>query len=282
MAAAVTTYRVLAACPHCAKQFHPDETLAQTKRNHVVHCAKNPQRLTYRCDVCSLALNDLTAVRRHNASKKHKAAVNPQAAARAVVAAAEAEAEPPAKRYQLILADPPLAYGSKTNKFAAKQYYKTMTYEQLKELDVKALADKRSCALLVWTSGPVLNQTISLCKEWGFKYVTVFVTWVKNAEGRKRGLRVVHGPGNYTRPGSEFLLLARRGKILRLKRGSGANGISQVMVAARREHSRKPDETYALIDKFFDPERTKARLELFARTRRDGWDQALSDEADKF
>jgi N6-adenosine-specific RNA methylase IME4 len=48
-----------------------------------------------------------------------------------------------------------------------------------------------------------------------------------------------------------------------------ANRPPSVIQGPRREHSRKPDEAYALIERMY-PDLPK--IELFARARRPGWD----------
>jgi N6-adenosine-specific RNA methylase IME4 len=47
-----------------------------------------------------------------------------------------------------------------------------------------------------------------------------------------------------------------------------ANRPPSVIIAARQEHSRKPDEAYAMIESMY-PDLPK--IELFARSARDGW-----------
>ncbi len=294
----MATYRNTTQCPHCPKVFRVGAA-PQTKRNHVVHCAANPERRVYRCDACDVFLKDLTAVRRHKLSKRHnQKPVQPEPAAEPAQPQEPEEEESEddqqpqqpqgdsngvGKRYQIILADPPMQYdGHGASRVGASRQYATMKLEEMRDLDVAAVADD-TCALLMWTSGPVLERSLSLVRSWGFRYVTVFLTWIKNGNASKRSLKPVHGVGNYTRPASEFLLLARRGKLMRLKRvGGGANSVSQILLEKRREHSRKPDGQYDVIDRFFDPAKTPNRLELFARTRWPGWDQAHSNEPDKF
>ena len=80
------------------------------------------------------------------------------------------------------------------------------------------------------------------------------------------------GQGLTTRPGVEFCLLARYGKL-----GRQDKGVAQVIFSPKREHSRKPDEQYPLIERFVGPGKY---LEFFARHRRPGWDQVYSAEAD--
>lgn len=70
------------------------------------------------------------------------------------------------------------------------------------------------------------------------------------------------GMGYTSRKNSELLLLGRRGNPKRLSKA-----VRELMIAARREHSRKPDETFTRIEAYCDG----PRLEMFARESRPGW-----------
>lgn len=148
-----------------------------------------------------------------------------------------------------------------------------MSYEEIASLPVKDLAAK-DCALCLWTTGPNLldhNGVPMILDRWGFKYKTILFTWIKVDYMGKPAM----GLGYYTRSSTELMLLATRGKPLpRMSRS-----IRQVIMAPRREHSRKPDESYRRIEALFGD---VSRVELFARQRRVGWDIAFSNEPDKF
>jgi N6-adenosine-specific RNA methylase IME4 len=77
-------------------------------------------------------------------------------------------------------------------------------------------------------------------------------------------------PGTTARP--SIVCSGARGKPVFLH-GSD----STVLEAARREHSRKPDEFYALVERVCPG----SRVELFARQVRQGW-QAFGNEIEKF
>jgi N6-adenosine-specific RNA methylase IME4 len=98
-------------------------------------------------------------------------------------------------------------------------------------------------------------------EAWGFAYKTGGFEWVKtNADGS-----LFMGMGYHTRSNSEPCLLATRGRGLdRL-----ARDVRQAILAPRREHSRKPDEQYARIERLYGP--GIRRLEVFARTAWPGW-----------
>src|SRR5262249_32711497 len=81
------------------------------------------------------------------------------------------------------------------------------------------------------------------------------IAWVKD----KTGL------GYWVRNQHELLLIATRGNI---PSPAPSRRPASVINAPRREHSRKPDEAYALIERMY-PELPK--IELFARQARPGW-----------
>ena len=92
-------------------------------------------------------------------------------------------------------------------------------------------------------------------QAWGFQYVSNIV-WLKD----KLGL------GYWVRNQHEVLLICRRGDM---PTPLPTNRPSSVIISPRREHSRKPDEAYELIERMY-PE--LPRIELFARQARSGWD----------
>jgi len=98
-------------------------------------------------------------------------------------------------------------------------------------------------------------------EAWGFKYKTNLI-WYKV---RKDGGPDRRGVGFYFRNVTEILLFGIKGKNARtLKRGRTQENI---IVKSKREHSRKPDEQYELIESCsWDP-----FLEMFARGNRPEW-----------
>lgn len=196
--------------------------------------------------------------------------------------------------YDLILADPPWEYREPdavrkfpgTRTAVVDNQYDTMTVAAMVEtfrplIDDWAAAD---CALAMWSTWPKLPEMMDLGKGWGFDFVTGLLVWVKMAPGFVPGqirlatpdldAEVGCGLGFYSRSGSEFVTLWRRGKPPLPEDRT----IRQVLHAPRREHSRKPDESYRRIEALWPNAR---RLEMFARQRRPGWD-AFGNECDKF
>lgn len=142
-----------------------------------------------------------------------------------------------------------------------------MTLAEIAAMPVAASAAK-DCVLLMWTTDPMLDKALGIIKAWGFTYKTVGFNWAKtNADGS-----FFVGMGFWTRANPELCLLATRGHP---KRRSAS--VRRLIVSRRREHSRKPDESYERIEALCDG----PYLELWARGRRTGWD-CWGNETDRF
>jgi N6-adenosine-specific RNA methylase IME4 len=140
-----------------------------------------------------------------------------------------------------------------------------MSADDLKAMTIPAADD---CVLFMWAIDPMLPQAFDLIKAWGFQYKTVGFTWAKiNVSGKDP-----IGGGYWTRANPEMCLLATRGQPKRLNAD-----VRQLLMAPRREHSRKPDEIYGRIEALVDG----PYLEMFARQTRAGWD-AWGNEVGKF
>jgi N6-adenosine-specific RNA methylase IME4 len=158
-----------------------------------------------------------------------------------------------------------------------ERHYKTMSFAELAALPVKELAAPAGCHLFLWTSGPFLPQALKLIEAWGFKYSTRAFTWMKTKRSWEPRIPLLEsdfpiGLGLTTRSQSEIVLLARRGNCRRQRKD-----IRELIFAARREHSRKPDEFYRRVEQYCEG----PYADLFARERRAGWD-CFGDEIDKF
>jgi N6-adenosine-specific RNA methylase IME4 len=172
--------------------------------------------------------------------------------------------------YDLIYADPPLAFATWSDKGdgrSPQRKYRCMTVTKLCALPVSSIAAPNSM-LAIWAYGPRLPDTLVVIGAWGFRYVSSGLVWVKIANSG-----CIHfGTGYYTRKTAELLLLAKRGAGLERR----DRGVSEVLLAPRRQHSRKPDEAAERLERLFGPVR---RLELFGRgAPRPGWD-IWGDEA---
>jgi N6-adenosine-specific RNA methylase IME4 len=158
-----------------------------------------------------------------------------------------------------------------------ERHYKVMNFAELAALPVKELAAPTGCHLFMWTSGPFLPQALKLIEVWGFKYSTRCFTWLKTRHSWEPGDPLTEsdfpvGLGLTVRHQTEIVLLARRGNCRRQRKD-----VRELILAPRREHSRKPDEFYRRVEAYC----AGPFADLFARERRPGWD-AFGDEVDKF
>lgn len=179
----------------------------------------------------------------------------------------------PSGTFRVILADPPWQYelreGDESHR--GRTGYATMNLDAICAMgaDVMARA-QRDAILLLWTTNAFLadGSASRVVREWGFTGKTI-LTWAKRtADGRPQ-----IGLGHYLRNSTEHCVIATRG-------GSPTVDLEAqdtLLLAPRREHSRKPDEFYALVEQVFPG----SKLELFAREARPGW-VAWGAEADKF
>lgn len=168
------------------------------------------------------------------------------------------------KKYRTILADPPWQFQNRTGKVAPEHKrlnrYSTMTLEDIKKLPVAKIADEKS-HLYLWVPNALLPEGLEVMAAWGFKYKTNII-WEKV---RKDGYPDGRGVGFYFRNVTEILLFGIRGTNNRTEKA----GRSQVNIirSIKREHSRKPDETYTLIESCSKG----PYIELFARGNRPKW-----------
>jgi N6-adenosine-specific RNA methylase IME4 len=195
----------------------------------------------------------------------------------------------PVQHFGVILADPPWHFKSYTalqmanpgSRRDVERHYSTMTMDAIKGLPIAELAAPTGCHLFLWTTGPNLPMAFEVIKAWGFKYSGMAFTWAKLKKSHNANqLRLLPtaagdfhvGLGLTTRKNCEFCLLARRGNARR-----NAKNIRELIIAPRREHSRKPDETYDRIEQYADG----PYLELFGRQQRQKW-IVRGNESDKF
>jgi N6-adenosine-specific RNA methylase IME4 len=168
------------------------------------------------------------------------------------------------EKFRTILADPPWRFANRTGKIAPEHHrlsrYGTMSTEEIAGLPVSVVAEDPA-HLYLWVPNALLPDGLQVMKAWGFHYKSNIV-WHKV---RKDGGSDGRGVGFYFRNVTELLLFGVRGKNARTK----APARSQVnyVSSRKREHSRKPDEQYDLIESCS----MGPYLELFARGTRDRW-----------
>ncbi len=168
------------------------------------------------------------------------------------------------RQFRTILADPPWQFINKTGKVAPEHKrlarYGTMKLNEIGALPVQDLAAPTS-HLYLWCPNALLPEGLAVMKAWGFNYKSNIV-WHKV---RKDGGSDGRGVGFYFRNVTELILFGVRGKSARTL----APGRTQVNLLGtrKREHSRKPDEQYDIIEACSPG----PFVELFARGTRKNW-----------
>ena len=173
--------------------------------------------------------------------------------------------EQPTQQFGTILADPPWRFMNRTGKMAPEHRrlsrYSTMTLNEILDLSVAEVSSDRS-HLYLWIPNALVLEGLEVMKSWGFTYKTNLVWYKVRKDGGPDG----RGVGFYFRNVTELVLFGTRGSIRTLDPGRRqVNLIS----SRKREHSRKPDELYDVIESCSPG----PYLELFARYRREGWTQ---------
>ena len=176
-------------------------------------------------------------------------------------------------RFSTILADPPWQFQNRTGKVAPEHRrllrYPTMELQEIMDMPVSTVAAARS-HLYLWVPNALMMEGLQVMKAWGFTYKSNIV-WFKI---RKDGGPDGRGVGFYFRNVTELLLFGVRGSMRTLQPGR-----TQVNILAtrKREHSRKPDEIFGLIESCSPG----PYLELFARFRRHGWSQWGNEDVEQ-
>ena len=168
------------------------------------------------------------------------------------------------RKFATVLADPPWRFANKTGKMAPEHKrlsrYTTMSFDEISELPVSSIVAD-TAHLYLWIPNALLPYGLKVMRQWGFAYKTNLI-WYKV---RKDGGPDRRGVGFYFRNVTEVILFGVRGRNARtLAQGRRQENI---IVSRKREHSRKPDEQYALIEACSPG----PFIELFARGKRDGW-----------
>ena len=177
------------------------------------------------------------------------------------------------ERFRTILADPPWQFQNRTGKVAPEHRrlnrYGTMTLDAIKSLPVEQIADTPA-HLYLWAPNALLPEGIDVLSAWGFKYKSNIV-WHKI---RKDGGSDGRGVGFYFRNVTEIVLFGVRGKHARTQ-DAGRTQVNY-LATRKREHSRKPDEQYDIIEACSPG----PYLELFARGTRKKW-KTWGNQADE-
>ena len=179
--------------------------------------------------------------------------------------------------YDVIYADPPWKYrqqrpGGMNN---AADHYDVMSLEDIAALPEWELLNKPG-VVFMWTTSPLLEESMELGKMLGLHYRGIEFVWVKTKkDGSPMGAAGVRP--SIVKPLTELVLgfsNKRTGRPLPLS----SESVVQTVFAPKREHSRKPDEVAERIESLYP---SASKLEMFARTTRPGWD-VFGNEVGKF
>ncbi|KAA3663362.1 MAG: S-adenosylmethionine-binding protein [Calditrichaeota bacterium] len=168
------------------------------------------------------------------------------------------------RKFSTILADPPWQFQNRTGKMAPEHRrlsrYTTLTLKEIKSIPVQDALEEKA-HLYLWVPNALLAEGLQVMDSWGFTYKTNLI-WYKV---RKDGGPDRRGVGFYFRNVTEVILFGIHGKNARTLQPGRAQ--ENIIVQRKREHSRKPDEQYNLIEACsWGP-----YLEMFARGNRPGW-----------
>lgn len=169
--------------------------------------------------------------------------------------------EAPTGKFDVIAIDPPWNYGTQFNASGRRvaNPYPEMTQEELKNLELPA---NENCVLFLWTTHKFIWDAKELLDTWGFEYRSMFV-WDKQKIGM----------GNLVRMQCEFCLMGIKGNpVFR-----DAHNIRDIFSEPRREHSRKPEAFYDMVNSLC----VGRKLDYFSREHRDGW-CSYGNDTEKF
>ncbi len=181
-----------------------------------------------------------------------------------------AEYHPWSGSFSTILADPPWRFINRTGKVAPEHKrlsrYNTLTTEEIGGLPVSDWASQKS-HIYLWVPNALLADGLKVLQAWGFVYKSNIVWHKVRRDGGSDG----RGVGFYFRNVTELVLFGVRGSLRTLDPGRRQVNL---LATRKREHSRKPDELYDIIEACSPG----PYLELFARYPREGW-SAWGDES---
>jgi len=144
-----------------------------------------------------------------------------------------------------------------------------MELKEIMELPVHRLAAAKS-HLYLWVPNALLQEGLKVMEAWGFTYKSNLVWYKIRKDGGPDG----RGVGFYFRNVTELVLFGVRGSMRTLQPGRTQVNLFR---ARKREHSRKPDEIYKLIEACSPG----PYLELFARFCHPGWAQWGNEDVEE-
>ncbi len=180
----------------------------------------------------------------------------------------------PINKYSCIVIDPPWFYELRKddNTHRNRIPYLPMKIEEILKLPVPDLCDKEGTVLWLWFTNNHMLEASRCIQDWGFTLKTI-LTWEKIS---KNGTTRI-GTGHWLRNCTEHCILATRGKVTSFSHSKKLTNEPTILKTRRREHSRKPEEFYTLVEHLCEG----TKLEMFARQQREGWD-TWGNEVNKF
>ena len=182
--------------------------------------------------------------------------------------------------FDVVVADPPWRYGDKLpgKTRGAERHYETMSITELcNTFKLPPIAD--DAVLFLWKVAAI-PEWYAVCLSWGFVPVAELVWGKIGVEhtrcevgkievgevcvGDMEFCKLAFGMGRKVRNCHETCIIAQRGKPMQ----PADKSIRSVFFAPVREHSRKPDEFYSIVERLYP---TANRVELFSRQDRPGW-----------
>jgi len=175
--------------------------------------------------------------------------------------------------FSTVLADPPWRFQNRTGKVAPEHRrldrYSTLDLDEICRLPISQIVADNA-HLYLWVPNALLPDGLKVMQAWGFRYVSNIIWAKRRQDGGPDG----RGVGFYFRNVTEMLLFGVRGHLRTLQ---PARSQVNMIETRKREHSRKPDEQYAIIEACSPG----PYLELFARQAQPGWvtwgDEAAED-----
>ena len=169
------------------------------------------------------------------------------------------------EKFATVLADPPWRFTNRTGKMAPEHRrlsrYSTMSLDEIMELPIPQIVLPQS-HLYLWVPNALIREGLEVMRRWGFVYKTNLVWYKVRRDGGPDG----RGVGFYFRNVTELVLFGVRGGLRTLPPGRRQVNL---IATRKREHSRKPDELYTVIERCSPG----PYLELFARHYRPHWTQ---------
>lgn len=181
------------------------------------------------------------------------------------------------EKFNVIISDPPWAFGDKLKKMRAKtrrsadSQYSTLTCSEIQDIDVPAIVDDWA-VLALWVPSILLFDGLAVMKAWGFQYKQIFV-WTKTKKGKqKKGVQIENpnellafGMGRLFRQCHEIALVGTKGKVYSHLENKSQRSVT---LAPNMGHSIKPDSLHERLELMF-PDAKK--LEMFGRRLKEGW-----------